>query len=233
MQHRGNDERYVLTLGEAERLGMEVMWADPSDLIGYETISGGRLSSSRDRYYGKTRPIAVVPYTSWGDYCGGICERANYGYFLGDPELTVNERQTDEDCIAFIGISYMFHGYAVGVVIGREIPSDLVELIEGLHHYPIIDDETWELEMAIHDEDYSSWIAHDVQRSIRERFGDEEGFGLAVDEATEEEFRTLYEMANAENDGNPWWEVETATNGYLTDETALIDKMHEIWERNQ
>ena len=182
---------------------------EPGENVGHYGLHyGGTLHrdtlAERDCY-------VPIPATSWGDYGGDIVGRANCAW------LTDNFQEY------VILAGYGGHdGQTALLKVGSEVPSYLLELIEGLRDYPLFDDEYLsDIERSVEDEDLDSYILRDIKDEIEDNQGwvDAEEHGFDDDEIR----RHYYALRSS---GDIRWESETATSGTLgrngTEDAAVL-----------
>lgn len=97
--------------------------------------------------------LAMIPACSYGEYDNSsIYNRANYDYMIANYS----------DYVVQIGRS-THDGLAIALVVGSVVPASLVEIIEGLADYPVIDDEVYEIEAELRNEAIENWVAWDLR----------------------------------------------------------------------
>lgn len=143
-----------------------------------------------------TQLVFEVPYCSGSDYSGSMVEKANYKEF--------GELFPD---IPYVHNSYGGHGtFAIFIELCRFLSADLslenenptpeniLETIEGLEDYPLINDEAIShLEMEATEEAWNDWIAFDLKRAIEKAFNVE--FDYCADESqpnSKQAYATLF-----------------------------------------
>lgn len=158
---------------------------------------GGRQS----RHELEQRDVYLpVPYTGWGDYCGSTVERANFNALVedfGDYVVQVGHGSHD--------------GRGIYLKVGSEVPALLLDVIQGLRDYPLVDEEVWSMvEMEVEQDDLDSWLLDDLIREIEERqdWTDAEDHGF--DRAT-----VCQAYLDLRSEGSLEWYAETATSGHV------------------
>lgn len=149
--------------------------------------------------YDSGETLLIIEDASWGEYDGsGTHHRANHAYL------------TDNYGRWFVTVGRSSHdGRALALIVGTVIPLDLVELIDGLDNYPLIDDSGLsELESELEAEDWESWgrdeFAHEIQASLPAEW--DVDFDPDVLDAL---------AWDAMSDGRMSWQSETAVGGYF------------------
>lgn len=121
-----------------------------------------------------TQLMFEVPYCSGSDYSGSMVEKANYNEF--------GELYPD---IPYVHNSFGGHGtFAIFIELCRFLSADLaldnenptpeniLETIEGLKDYPLINDEALSrMEMEATEEAWHDWMCDDMVREINKHFG--------------------------------------------------------------
>ena len=154
-----------------------------------------------------------LPYASGSDYSGSTVEAANHKEFL--------ESYGEE---AFVWESHGgFNTYAVvlGLTGLLECADDtfnaILDIIEGLENYPLIDDEALsKLESDNANEAWESWVAGDFRRALEKKFDSAE-----FDWPADSDLRAFFEK-KAEK-ANEYWFNE----GYGPDMYIRVDKVVE------
>lgn len=210
------DEMTVVTLPETT--GEVMIWneylrsedaPDAGESAGhYGMHYGGR--QSRHELEAREHVYLPIPYTAWGDYCGGTVERANFEALVQD----------FEDFVVQVGHG-SHDGQSLYLKVGTSVPTELLSIIDGLADYPLYHDEALsEVEQAVEESDLDSWIVDDVRREIeaREDWDDAEEHGF-TDEAIREAYYALRSVDMVR------WEAETATSGYVPDFDSAVDEI--------
>jgi len=145
-------------------------------------------------------PCFEVRYASGSDYSGGTIERANYN-------VLVDEYGDLPGVVQLWG----GHGtFSVAIVASRELwrhdrAEELLEALEGLDNYPLLDeDELCEVEAEAEAEAWSDWIASDFARALPTQHGDD---------IEDDDLKALYRAAC--DAGNVYVEFETGGAAYI------------------
>jgi len=154
-----------------------------------------------------------LPYASGSDYSGSTVEAANHKEFL--------ESYGEE---AFVWEAHGgFNTYAVvlGLTGLLECADDtfdaILDIIEGLENYPLIDDEALsKLESDNANEAWESWVAEDFRRALEKKFD-----GVEFEWPADCDLRGFFEK-KAEK-ANEYWFNE----GYGPDMYIRVDKVVE------
>jgi hypothetical protein len=172
--------------------------------------------------------LLEIPYTSWGDYVGTAADRSNHRVLL--------------DCYGehLVYLTFGFGGHSLAVRLDREIPESLVDLVDGLMDYPIVDEADWSaLEMELESEDWADWGRRDVIRDVEVRIEVLSGEDPRIPEGYEIDPDTVDAVAlDRMQFGSLQWEAETATGGYFRGMDDLVEYLveqivsehHEEWD---
>ena len=187
---------------------------------GIRVIGYGDLQRGADRFGIVTWEWMFEPdYMTYSDYSGSVVERANCQEFL--------EQFKDVEGVYETTGGYGTRGVAISL---SAITGDMLDLLDALNDYPVIDDEALsELEMDLENEDWESWISYDFKRALHKKFDQEEEDGNPetcsedwIDALTEDQLYTLY-RERCDKTGT-YWEPESAVGGYV-DIDRLVEGM--------
>ena len=158
------------------------------------------------RLWGEVTLLFVSDFTGSSDYSGGLP-------YLSNCEVLLEEYDSPE-CRELIG----GHGSKSVVIDPRYVSEELMETLESLENYPVIDEEHWsELSEKLKGEAFESWVESDLRRYIGEALVEAllEG-GVREREEAEEEAEEIAENASkdilweilseADSDGSLWEE---------------------------
>ncbi len=104
-----------------------------------------------------------VPYTTGSDYSGCTITWANYKTF----------EEYDDDCIHLVHGGYNTYGIVINAtkLCDSEIFEVIIETLESLENYPLIDDNLLaEVEMELVEEAWECWAKDDFERVLEEKF---------------------------------------------------------------
>jgi hypothetical protein len=157
----------------------------------------GKLSSTPLRLGAEhTQLVFEVPYCSGSDYSGSMVEKANYKEF--------GELYPD---VPYIHNSFGGHGtFAIFIELCRflsadlaldnknPMPENILETIEGLEDYPLIDDEALsQMEMEATEEAWHDWMRDDLRKAIEKAFSVEFDYCDDMSQPnSEQQFRKLF-----------------------------------------
>jgi hypothetical protein len=151
-------------------------------------------------------------YCCFSDYSGGSVERSNVKWLL---EMCEKEKLGDEDYLHIYGE----YGTQTILLRGSIESEDIIEAVEGLESYPIIDEDLMsEIENAAQDEAWESWAETDFRREIEKRAG----CAIAEDFDLYDFFRKAMEGANE------YWCEETGGGQYI-DLKKIVDYVFSNW----
>jgi hypothetical protein len=158
------------------------------------------------KLWGEVTLLFVSDFTGSSDYSGGLP-------YLSNCEVLLEEYSSPE-CRELIG----GHGSKSVVIDPRYLSEELLESLESLESYPVLDESHWsELSEKLKGESFESWVESDLRRYIEETLVEAltEG-GVREREEAEEEAEEIAE--NASND--ILWEIisEADSDGGLWEE---------------
>ena len=150
-----------------------------------------------------------------GDYCGAPYTASNCRVLLkehgreGNPEI----REI-----------YGSHGSQSVVVDPRYLSEDLLESLESLENYPVLDeDDCGALELELQSEAWESWASRDFSRYLESRLSNL----LESEEEAESKVETLSDSAlfglfeTLRDRANLYWESESSPNQWIDVERVL------------
>jgi hypothetical protein len=112
-------------------------------------------------------------YTSYGDYSNTtLVEKSNYRVLLAACEAAdQDEDEVPDDCRPFfVTLSSGHDSNSIAVHIERT-PDSIVEMLEGLSNYPVLDDSDHsELEQEAQEEAWNDWARDDYRRELEKTF---------------------------------------------------------------
>ena len=154
-----------------------------------------------------------LPYASGSDYSGSTVEKANYKEFL--------ESYGEEGFVWEAHGGFDTYAVVLGLTGLLECADDtfdaILDIIEGLEDYPLIDDEALStLEMEGADEAWDCWVASDFRRALEKKFD-----GVDFEWPPDSDLRPFFEK-RAEK-ANEYWFNE----GYGPDMYIRFDKIVE------
>lgn len=171
------------------------------------------------RRYGQWRDAKDGRYLlpallSGSDYSGSIVEQANYQKFADEFTSGNNEWWI-----------YTPGGHGTfGILIDMkgvpdDVSTDVAEFLNGLHDYPLADEELHsEMEMEAEEEAWKNWAERDFVRDLQKKFADDEKLEAVLDEVlTDDELlvklRELFE--DAREKANEYWVNEQGDSMYI------------------
>lgn len=168
--------------------------------FGQDIGSGSASISYSNLHYGQGSPDEdhlwfVSNYTSGSDYSGTTAEKSNYNVILEEAERLAEEMEDETWFQTFHG----GHGtYAIAFHVDKT-PDEIVEMLEGLENYPVLDESAMsELETEEEGEAWENSYRDDYRRALEKEFdGDAEG----VDD--DELFKHFMEWSDKANE---YWE---------------------------
>jgi hypothetical protein len=179
------------------------------------------------RLWGEVTLLFVSDFTGSSDYSGGLP-------YLSNCEVLLEEYNSPE-CRELIG----GHGSKAVVIDPRYLSEELMESLESLESYPVLDEEHWsELGEKLKGEAFESWVESDLRRYIEEALVEAllEG-GAREREEAEEEAEEMAENASddilwqilyeADSDGCLWEEEYNSMHCNLDriDSSLIVDKL--------
>lgn len=165
---------------------------------------------------------AIIDYTTYGDYVGSLVERSNFNVICDDFKEILNVRG-----LYTVSGYYWSHAILLDLnwlsesVCNEESPDYVIaeslrEILEGLQNYPLIDEDDYsQLCVKIEDEDWESFIKHDLIKALAENGIDASDM---EDEALYTQYRDVCEAINE------YWHEESAVSGYID-----TDKIAQNW----
>lgn len=168
-----------------------VYWSD------IEELDNPDLSDELDNIY------IMHDYCQMGDYGGSLVGKSNTEILTGEYKfIKVFGEYSSISCM--IGIQSL-------IDMPKEESERILDLLEGLNDYPIIDDETLsELEYEQIEESWNNWGEYDFKRAIGLKFNlDISDYKLKSDSSLRELFDNLADKANE------YWYNESGYNMYI------------------
>lgn len=158
------------------------------------------------KLWGEVTLLFVSDFTGSSDYSGGLP-------YLSNCEVLLEEYDSPE-CRELIG----GHGSRSVAIDPRYISEELLESLESLENYPVLDEEHWsELSEKLKGEAFEGWVGSDLRRYIEEALVEAllEG-GVREREEAEEEAEEIAENASDDT----LWEIlsEADSDGCLWEE---------------
>jgi hypothetical protein len=178
------------------------------------------------KLWGEVTLLFVSDFTGSSDYSGGLP-------YLSNCEVLLEEYNSPE-CRELIG----GHGSKSVVIDPRYLSEELMESLESLENYPVLDEEHWsELGEKLKGEAFESCVESDLRRYIEEALVEAlmEG-GVREREEAEEEAEEMAENASddilwqilyeADSDGCLWEEEHNSIYCNLDriDSSLIVDK---------
>jgi len=171
--------------------------------FGQDIGSGSASIAYNNLHYGQGSPDEdhlwfVSEYTGGSDYSGTTAEKSNYNVILEEAERLAEEMNDETWFQTFHGA----HGtYAIAFHV-EKTPAEIVEMLEGLENYPVLDESAMsELEVEEEGEAWEATYRDDYRRALEKVFdGDAEG----VDD--DELFKHFMEWSDKANE---YWEHST------------------------
>jgi hypothetical protein len=170
-----------------------------ADVNDFEAISWSDLKQADDG------DLFVSPFMSYGDYDSSChVERSNYRVFL--------EQFKDTKGIWKIYGAFGGTGIAISIPQNNE-NQEMVDCFSALNDYPAIDDgDVSYMELEMEQEDWESWIKHDLIKAIENKMGE--------DYEIPEDFDLFGLYLNLKEVTNNYYIIESGGVGYIN-----IDKL--------
>ena len=199
------------------RLGGGVSRLSPLEAV--EKITEKKL-------WGEVTLLFVSDFTGSSDYSGGL-------HYLSNCEVLLEEHSSPE-CREIIG----GYGSKSVVIDPRYLSEELMESLESLENYPVLDEEHWsELTERFKTQAFDDWVESDLRRYIEEALVEAlmEG-GVIEREDAEEDAEKMAENASddilweilldADSDGSLWKEEYNSMHCKLDsiDSLLIVDK---------
>ncbi len=153
--------------------------------VSYGSFYERDWSEEEDNYF-------FVPFTSGSDYSGCTVTWANNLFFEKD--------YRDNDWIHFAYGGY--NTYAVVINATKLCDSEILEILEGLEDYPVIDEEMLtDVELDLIEDEWKCWVKDDFVKALEEKFSSAD-FDFDFPDYLRDLFEEKREKANV------YWECE-------------------------
>jgi len=151
--------------------------------------------------------MVIIEHTTYSDYSGSTVERSN--------ETAIAEDNKNADWLKSLYGGHGSSGLAIDVRAWLDSldpeygDSPLLETIESLEDYPVVDDEAIsQLEMELADSDWDCWADSDFRRAVEK--------SLQIDDVEPNDSATWREFFETTRESvNVYWEAESAVSCHV------------------